>query len=445
MAAATSARPPRRASTPAATKSRRRATARRVAPPLEHRILMTATLCLLAFGAVMVYSASSPESAVSAAGGTGAGEFIRYVAFGSIGLAAMYFLERRGLALFDERVTRLLLLGSFALLLLVLLPGFGVETLGARRWFSAGPIQFQPSEIMKLALVLYTARYLAEHPKRLTQGFKQALAPIAVTAGPACLLIVVEPDLGTTLVVAFTVLSLLLAAGMPGRYIGALIGVGLLAVILLAIIQPYQRARLTAFLHPASSAAIQGPEYQGYQGQLALGSGGLFGVGLGKSVQKIFYLPEAQTDFILAVVGDELGVLGIFGVVVLYGMIAYAGMRTARRAATRYAKLLATGLTSLILCQGLLNIFVVLGLAPLTGVPLPFISYAPTNLCVMLASVGLLLNISRPAVRRLKAVDPVDGADATADADADGERRTRIPPTRARADRRADRPHRSAG
>ena len=145
-----------------------------------------------------------------------------------------------------------------------------------------------------------------------------------------------------------------------------------------------------------------GAGYQSCQGQIALGSGGIFGVGLGRSVQKTFYLPEAQTDFILAVIGEELGVLGIFGVVFLYGMIAYAGLRTARRATGRYAKLLATGLTALILCQGLLNIFVVLGLAPLTGVPLPFISYAPTNLCIMLAAVGLLLNIARPEAGRLR-------------------------------------------
>jgi cell division protein FtsW len=174
-------------------------------------------------------------------------------------------------------------------------------------------------------------------------------------------------------------------------------------VLLLAVAQPYQAARLTSFLHPWSVGRSAG--YQAVQGQIALGSGGLLGVGLGKSVQKIFYLPEAQTDFILAVIGEELGVLGIFGVVCLYAMIAYAGLRTARRAVGRYAKLLATGLTSLILCQGILNIFVVLGLAPLTGVPLPFISYAPTNLCVMLASVGLLLNISRPGARRLQVVE----------------------------------------
>jgi cell division protein FtsW len=385
---------------------------------------MTATLCLLALGAVMVYSASSPVGALSPHGGSGAGEFIRYVLFGGIGLAAMYLLERRGLALFDERITRLLLIGSFVLLVLVMLPGFGLEVLGARRWFAVGPVQFQPSEIMKLALVLYVARYLADHPKRM-RGFRQALAPIAVVVGPACLLIVVEPDLGTTLVVAFTMLALLLAAGLPGKYALAIVGVGLFAVLLLALIQPYQRTRLTSFLHPSSTAAIAGPGYQSYQGQIALGSGGLFGVGLGKSVQKIFYLPEAQTDFILAVIGEELGVVGVFGVIFLYGMIAYAGLRTARRAATRYAKLLATGLTSLILCQGLLNIFVVLGLAPLTGVPLPFISYAPTNLCVMLASVGLLLNVSRPAARRLAAVDPPGESAAKARAGTDAARERR--------------------
>ncbi len=169
---------------------------------------------------------------------------------------------------------------------------------------------------------------------------------------------------------------------------------------------------------------VDGAGFQAVQGQIALGSGGVLGVGLGSSVQKVFYLPEAQTDFILAVIGEELGVVGICGVVFLYGMIAYAGLRTARRAVGRYAKLLATGLTSLILCQGILNIFVVLGLAPLTGVPLPFISYAPTNLCVMLASVGVLLNISRPGARRLQAVGtPTRQRDR--DADRDRRRRDR--------------------
>ena len=204
---------------------------------------------------------------------------------------------------------------------------------GARRWFAAGPIQFQPSELMKLALVLYVARYLADHPKRM-RGFRQAIAPIAVVVGPACLLIVVEPDLGTALVIAFAIAALLVAAGMPGRYLALLAAIGIAAVIICwRWPSPTSGCVLTTFLHPWAEATKAGPGYQAVQGQIALGSGGLLGVGLGRSVQKIFYLPEAQTDFILAVIGEELGVLGILGVVFLYGMIAYAG--PAHRAAGR--------------------------------------------------------------------------------------------------------------
>jgi cell division protein FtsW len=403
---------------PAGGRGRPRAPARHVPPPLEHRILLTATLCLLAFGAVMVYSASSPLGVLGGRG-SGTGLFLRYLIFGAIGLVAMHVLSRRGLELLDRRLVNLMLLASFGLLVLVLVPGFGVQVNGARRWFAAGPIQFQPSELMKLSLVLYVARYLADHPKRL-RGFRQAVAPIAVISGPACLLILVEPDLGTMLVIAFAVSTLLIAGGMPLRYLGLLAAIAAALLVLMVLAQPYQQARLTSFLHPWAAETKSAAGYQAVQGQIALGSGGLLGVGLGRSVQKIFYLPEAQTDFILAVIGEELGVLGIFGVVCLYGMIAYAGLRTARRAAGRYAKLLGAGLTSLILCQGILNIFVVLGLAPLTGVPLPFISYAPTNLCVMLAAVGLLLNIARPGARRLQVVGKRDGP-----ADRDRRRRDR--------------------
>jgi cell division protein FtsW len=376
---------------------------RRVAPPLEHRILMTATLCLLAFGAVMVYSASSPAGALS--GGYGTGEFITYLFAAAIGLVAMRICEYRGLKLLNEKTLRLLLTGSFLLLLAVMVPGVGVSVNGARRWFAAGPVQFQPSELMKLAIVLYCARYLADHPRRAQLGFKQAVMPLLVVAGPACLLIAVEPDLGTTLVVAFTFVAMLAASGMPGRYIGWLAVIAAVVTCLYIGANGYERARLTTFLHPWSDSCKSGQCYQTVQGQIALGSGGLFGVGLGNSIEKEYYLPEAQTDFILGVVGEELGVVGVLGVLFLYGMIGYAGLRTARRAATRYTKLLASGLTSLILCQGLLNIFVVLGLAPLTGVPLPFISYAPTNLIVMLVSVGLLMGIARPATRELRLVD----------------------------------------
>jgi cell division protein FtsW len=230
--------------------------------------------------------------------------------------------------------------------------------------------------------------------------------------------------------VALSLGALLVAAGMSLRHLALLAGIAVGLVIAVALANPYGWARLTAFVHPAATRLSSG--YQAFQGQVAVGSGGLLGVGLGRSVQKAYWLPEAQTDFILAVIGEELGVLGIAGVICLYGMLAYAGLRTARRAAGRYAKLLATGLTSLILCQGILNIFVVLGLAPLTGVPLPFISYAPTNLCVMLASIGLLLRISKPARRRLRVVEP---SPRERDADRDRRRRdrgARRPGTRSR-------------
>jgi cell division protein FtsW len=385
-----------------------------VAPPLEHRILMTATLCLIAFGAVMVYSASSPEGAING-GGYGTSEFLMYLFAAGIGLIAMRLCEQYGLNWLTPQLIRLVLYGSCALLLAVLVPGIGRDINGARRWFAAGPIQFQPSELAKLALVLYAARYLADNPRRLQRGFKPAIAPIAVAIGPACLLIAVEPDLGTTLVCFLTIVCMLVVAGVPGGHLGKLLLIAAAGVCLMVVVHPYELTRLTSFLHPFSQQSSAG--WQSAQSQMAVGSGGISGVGLGQSVGKAYWLPEAQTDFILAVIGEELGLLGILVVVSLYGMIAYAGMRTARRAATRYTKLLASGLTSLILCQGILNIFVVLGIAPLTGVPLPFISYAPTNLLVMLVAVGILLGIARPATRELRLIDGQERRDTSAVAD----------------------------
>jgi cell division protein FtsW len=414
LASALRQRPPE--PTARGARGERAARSKATAPPIEHRLLMTATLCLLAFGAVMVYSASSPPGVLSGTG-LGTGTFIRYVLFAALGLAAMQLLSRRGLALLNERTLRLFLIASCALLVLVLVPGFGKEVNGARRWFAAGPVQFQPSELVKLALVLYAARYLTDHHQRVGGRLVPLITPIALVAGPACLLIVIEPDMGTALVIIFTLTAILLAAGIPLRQLALLAAAGAAIVLLFVAAEPYQRARLESFLNPWASKSTVG--FQAVQGQIALGSGGVFGVGLGRSVQKIFYLPEASTDFILAVIGEELGVVGIGLVAVLYGMLGYAGFRTARRARDRYAKLLASGLTSLILCQGLLNIFAVLGLVPLTGVPLPFISYAPTNLCVMLASVGLLLNIAQPR-KRLAVVEA-----PPRDADADRDRRRR--------------------
>ncbi len=366
----------------------RTAAARSKAKPLEHQILLTATLCLLAAGAVMVYSASSGRTVLQGQG-DGTGFLLRYLMYGAVGLVAMQLLARRGLESVLRATTPLVAI-SFALLVAVKLPGIGVSVNGARRWIGAGPLQFQPSELAKLALLLHTVRFLASKPGRVRQP--RLLVPLVGVVMLACLLIASQPDLGTALVVAGTLVCLLVAAGMPLRYLTAVVGAGAALVAIFAMIEPYRRARLTSFLDPWAHASTSG--FQSVQGQIALGSGGLHGVGLGQSVQKIFYLPEAHTDFILAVVGEELGVLGVCALLFLYGLIAYAGFRVAQRASGAYAQLLAAGLTSLILCQATLNVFTVLGLAPLTGVPLPFISYGSSNLIVLLAAVGLLLNVA---------------------------------------------------
>ena len=366
--------------------------------PLEYNLLLTVTLCLLAAGAVMVYSASSARTLLQGQG-DGTTYLVRYVLYGAIGFGALHVLSRRGLAATAQLAKPLLAL-SFGLLIAVKLPGIGVSVNGARRWLGAGPLQFQPSELMKLALVLYAAGVIAQRPKIVTKP--KQLVPIGVMVGFACILIASQPDLGTALVIAFTTAAILVAAGMPVRYLGIVFGVGFLLVGLYAISAPYRRARLTSFLDPWAHAGTTG--FQAVQGQIALGSGGLFGKGPGGSTQKLFFLPEAHTDFILAIIGEELGVAGVIGVLTLYGMFAFAGLRIAQRAVGTHAKLLAAGLTSLVLCQASLNAFAVLGLAPLTGVPLPFISYGSTNLVVLLAAVGLLLNIAATRGSQLKVV-----------------------------------------
>jgi cell division protein FtsW len=357
--------------------------------PLEHRLLLTATFCMLAAGAVMVYSASSARTFLQGQG-DGTAYLIKYLAYGGVGLIGMQVISRLDLNLV-RRYTTLLLFAAFVMLVLVKIPGIGVRVNGARRWLGAGPLQFQPSEVMKLALVLHTAAVIAARPK-IARNIKTVLGPVIGVGGAGVLLIAAQPDLGTDLVICFTIAMMLVAAGLPMRQLGLVAGVGMTLVGLFALFEPYRRARLTAFLNPWDHAS--GAGFQSVQGEIAIGSGGLFGHGLGASIQKIFYVPEAHTDFILAVIGEELGLAGILCLLCLYGIIAYAGLQTAKKAKGIYAKLLAGGLTSLILCQALLNVYAVLGLAPLSGVPLPFISSGSTSLIVMLGAMGLLLNVA---------------------------------------------------
>jgi len=387
---------------------------RRKAKPVEYNILLTATLCLLAAGAVMVYSASSARTLLET-GGDGTGYLVKYVIYGAIGLVVLQVLARGGLEMLPK-LTPALLGISFVLLVAVKVPGIGVTINGAQRWIGAGPVQFQPSELMKLALVLHAAGVLATQPRRL-QTMHAVIRPLLIVAAMAVVLIASQPDLGTALVITFTLGSLLLVAGTPVSMLGKIALSVVVLVVLFALIDPERVSRLTAFVNPWGDPHDTG--FQAVQGQIALGSGGLFGVGLGESVQKVFYLPEAHTDFILAVIGEELGVAGVFGLLFLYGMIGYAGLRTAKSATTRYQQLLAAGLTGLILCQALLNVFAVLGIAPLTGVPLPFISSGSSSLLVLLATMGLLLNIAARSTSHLTVLPPPTGERA----DARGSRR----------------------
>jgi cell division protein FtsW len=384
--------------------------------PVEYSILYTATLCLLAGGAVMVYSASSAESLLSGPGDP-AYYLKRYVMFGLAGLVLLHLASRHGLKVI-RALTPVLLVSSFALTIAVMLPGIGVTVNGATRWLGAGAFQFQPSELLKVSVVLYAAQLLATRPESV-RTVATMTKPLLLVVGAACALLMKQPDMGTTMVVCFAVGALLIAAGTPMRNIALIAGVLLFLATILAIAEPYRRERLFSFIDPFADAGDSG--FQAVQALTAIGHGGFFGVGLGESVQKIFYLPEAHTDMILAVIGEELGLFGILGLLSLYGMIGYAGLRVAKLARDRYSKLLAAGITSLILCQATLNFFAVLGLMPLTGVPLPFISYGASNLVVLMGAMGLLLNVAATGGRAKRAQRPelraIDGGESEGDRD----------------------------
>lgn len=355
----------------------------------DQSLLWTVTIALFAIGAVMVYSASSATSALQAQGDP-LGYLKRYLLIGAAGLILMRIASRLDLNRIRE-LTPVALLAAFGMLVLVLLPGFGVEVNGARSWLGTEVFRFQPSEVMKLALVMYTAMLVAQDPSRV-RDLRSMRNPLLYVIGLAALLVGLQPDLGTDLVICVSLAMLLIAAGARIQDIAKIAAAGVVLVVFAALLEPYRMARITSFLFPGSDPTGSG--YQIEQARIAIGSGGLFGVGLGESVQKVFYMPEAHTDMILAVIGEELGLLGICLVVSLYAALLVGGLRAAKNSRDVYARLLAIGITSMIICQALLNLFAVLGMAPLTGVPLPFISYGGANLVVMLVAMGLLINVA---------------------------------------------------
>jgi cell division protein FtsW len=352
---------------------------------LEYHLLVLVTLALVAFGLVMVYSASSARALL--ASGDSAYYLERQALYAAFGLVLLFLLAR-----YDFRhlkpAAAPLLLASFALLAAVLVVGTTVN--GARRWLSLDVVAVQPSEFAKLALALWVATVLQRG--RAPASLAELLRPTGLVVGAACGLILIEPDLGTAIAIAVMVSAMLLVAGSPLRVLAGASAIGVTIVLAAIWIEPYRRARLFSFLDPWHDP--QGAGFQSVQAMIALGSGGVLGVGLGESVQKIYYLPEASTDMIFAIVGEELGFLGAFGVIVGFALFGYAGFNIALRCRDPFGKRLAAGLTALICGQAALNMSAVMGLAPLTGIPLPFVSYGGSSLVVGLASVGILLNIA---------------------------------------------------
>ena len=355
---------------------------------LDSSVLILVTLGLVAFGLVMVYSATSASAAL--ANGDPAYYLKRQAIYAVLGIALMVAASRLDFRVL-RRVAPVLVVTSLGLLLAVLVIGQSVN--GARRWLTFGPAVFQPSELAKIALAVWAASYLTRRgaPRSLPELWR----PVGLLTAVVCGLLLVEPDLGTAIAIVAMLAAMLLVAGTPTRTLGAGLGIAS-AVGLVAIwFEPYRRARLFSFLNPWQDA--QGAGFQTVQAMIGLGSGGIFGVGLGQSVQKANYLPEAHTDMIFAIIGEELGLVGAAAVIAAYCAFAYFGLKIALGCKDPFGKRLAAGLTVLICGQAAINLAAVMGLAPLTGIPLPFVSYGGSSLVVALASVGILLNIAGDA------------------------------------------------
>lgn len=379
------ARPPLRPVPDPPAAPRTRASRAGIRP---ERLMVWLVVGLVCFGMVMVYSASSSRALLT--GHNPMSFVIRQGLFALVGGAAFWVCAHM-----DARALRRLgapaLVVSGVLLLAVLIPGVGQQINGSRRWLPLPLVgQLQPAELAKVAVVLWVAAVAARSPGRLRT--LRGLMPVLIVTGMMSALILVEPDLGTASTLFVVSLSVLLVAGAEIRHIvGVAAASGTLAMIAIAS-SSYRRDRVLAFLDP--SADPGGIGYQILQARVAFGVGGVTGKGLGDGLQKANYLPEAHTDMILATIGEELGVVGVLGTLFAIAMVALLAYRIALSTADLHRRLVATGLATLIAVQGLDNIAATLGMMPITGVPLPFVSYGGSSLIVLLASVGVLVNIA---------------------------------------------------
>jgi cell division protein FtsW len=351
--------------------------------------LFTTTFILVCIGVVMIYSASSIYA------------WERYK-------DSFFFLKRHIIFLLIGALLALLVMGadyrsfrkwakpflalSFFLLVLVLIPGIGREVSGARRWFRFKFISFQPSELANMAVIIYMADFISRKSEYIKTFWRGFLPPIAIL-GAATILVLAQPDLGTTLALGIVVLTMLFVAGIRLTYLLSLVAAGLPLLYFLIFSVPYRRMRIMSFLNPWLDP--KGSGFQIIQSQIALGSGGISGLGLGHSKQKLFYLPAAHTDFIFSIIGEELGLLGTVGVIILLIIFIHQGVKVIRQAPDKFGYFLSLGLVVMISLKAAINIGVSCGVLPTKGLPLPFISYGGSSFVFDLVSVGILMNIAR--------------------------------------------------
>lgn len=354
-------------------------------------ILVGATFGLLCLGLVMVLSASSYEAMRDYHNSFYFAE--KQFLWAVVGLLGMAFFMN-----FDYHRLRALAAPSLAiaLILLAVVLVMGRSALGATRWINLGPVGLQPTEVAKLAMVVFLAAYFAGRPERALS--LRGLAIPAGILGLIVFLVMKQPDFGSALIIIGLTVAMFIAAGLRMGWLFGGVAAMLPGLYLIAKAKPYRAARLTAFLNPWAHRQDIG--YQTIQSLIALGSGGVLGLGLGQSRQKFLYLPEQHTDFIFAILGEELGLLGTLAVVVLYFVFAWRGFKVAIAAPDEFGSLLATGLTSVIVFQAILNMLVISGSLPITGVTLPLLSYGGSSLAITLSCVGILLNISKHGLER---------------------------------------------
>ena len=360
-------------------------------PLANYALLLSTTMLLLVLGIVMVFSASN---VVTYAAGEGVGLTVtqKQFMFAGAGLAAMVLISRASVTGI-RRAAPLLMIAAVVGLLLVFVPGIGVSVFGQRNWISfGGPFQFQPSELAKLAVIIWGADLLARKQKVIHE-WRHLLVPLLPVWGLIVVLIVAEGDLGTTIVMFPILASLLFIVGAPARVFGAAFGALVLLVGLASVTVAYRMQRFRTWLDPASDPS--GAGYQVIHGQYGLSTGGLFGTGLGASREKWGGLPEAHTDFIFAVIGEELGLIGSISVLLMFAIIAIVAVRVARSSDDLFVRLATGGILAWIVGQALINIGAVLGLLPVTGLPLPMVSYGGSSLLMCLCAIGVLLAFAR--------------------------------------------------